>query len=97
MIFCRILAGCRTGTALSRTLLALALRQYSPEELVYNPITHQVDVFVNKDGDIQKCEPSAGLIRPQTCALEAEEYRQMLIRLQNLAPKKGLEGPNGLA
>ena len=34
-------------------------RQYSPEELVYNPITHQVDVFVNKDGDIHKCEPSA--------------------------------------
>ncbi|CAL1136503.1 unnamed protein product [Cladocopium goreaui] len=35
-------------------------RQFAPEELRYNPITHQVDVFVNVDGDIQKCEPSVG-------------------------------------
>eukprot|EP00435_Cladocopium_sp_Y103_P048060 s486_g14.t1 len=52
-------------------------RQFAPEELRYNPITHQVDVFVNVDGDIQKCEPSA------------EEYRQMLVRLENALPKKG--------
>lgn len=52
-------------------------RQFAPEELRYNPITHQVDVFVNVDGDIQKCQPSA------------EEYRQMLVRLENAPPKKG--------
>eukprot|EP00913_Durusdinium_trenchii_P011438 g10741.t1 len=52
-------------------------RQFSPEELRYNPITHQVEVFVNVDGNIQKCEPSA------------DEYRQMLIRLESAAPKKG--------
>ena len=52
-------------------------RQMAPEELRYNPITHQVDVFVNVDGDIHKCEPSA------------EEYRQILVRLENAPPKKG--------
>ncbi|CAJ1358844.1 unnamed protein product [Effrenium voratum] len=52
-------------------------RQFSPEELRYNPITHQVEVFVNVDGDVQKCLPTA------------EEYREMLLRLESAAPHKG--------
>ncbi|CAE7353242.1 unnamed protein product [Symbiodinium natans] len=34
-------------------------RQFLPEELRYNPITHEVEVYVNRDGNVQKCEPSA--------------------------------------
>ncbi|CAE7608658.1 DnaJ-1 [Symbiodinium sp. CCMP2456] len=52
-------------------------RQFLPEELRYNPITHEVEVYVNRDGNVQKCEPSA------------HEYREMVRRLEAAPPKKG--------
>ncbi|CAE7945359.1 DnaJ-1 [Symbiodinium sp. KB8] len=52
-------------------------RQFLPEELRYNPITHEVEVYVNRDGNVQKCEPSA------------HEYREMVRRLEAAPPQKG--------
>jgi len=52
-------------------------QQFTPEELRYNPITHEVEVFVNNGGNVQKCEPSA------------QEYREMVRRLEAAPPKKG--------